>query len=196
MKRLLPAVLTMVLAFVTAVSWGGTTRIKIVQARPGGVPAEWGGDVTFFCSANYNSQRCLKDLHQLVSMLTEYPIAKLGGWQFVIASEEGWKKTIRELGGDPDSPAFSVLGERVTVFEETLFEANAAERRELLERFKLPLDRLLDYAVTHELAHALCGERNESRAERIGSDLRSGSTARCDVEAVESRNRGGGPPRQ
>lgn len=187
MKRFVVA-LTVVLIAVSSSGWAGTTRMKIVQARLVGLPSTLGG-ATFFCTADYDHAACLRDLHVLADALAGYPIARLGGWQFVAASSAHWKDTILDLGGDPRSPAFTVMDARVTVFEETLFGGTTLERAALLERYGVPLDRLLDYAVTHELAHALCGEHGESRAEKLGGELRVGTALRCDVEDAKSRNR-------
>ena len=170
-------------------AWGGGTRMKIVQARLTGLPSAVDSGVTFFCTPDYDHQACLRDLHVLAEALAGYDVTRLGGWQFVVARSNHWKETIRELGGDPGSPAFTVMDARVTVFEEALFHGTALERADLLERYRIPLDRLLDYAVTHELAHALCGEHNEGKAERMGSELRAVGTTRCDVETIESSNR-------
>jgi hypothetical protein len=40
-------------------------------------------------------------------------------------------------------------------------------------------DKLLDFAVAHELGHALCNEKNELAVERIAMLLRTGASASC-----------------
>jgi hypothetical protein len=38
---------------------------------------------------------------------------------------------------------------------------------------------ILDYAVTHEMGHAICGERQEKLAEKYGLDPRRGIAPTC-----------------
>ena len=83
------------------------------------------------------------------------------------------------MGGDPESPAFSELGARVTVFEEDLFETVDSRQAMVARRFGLPPGSILDYAVTHELGHAICGEFQEKLVEKYGLDLRRGIAPLC-----------------
>jgi hypothetical protein len=58
----------------------------------------------------------------LAKVLQRYPTERMGQLTFVLAGSARWKQTIKELGGDIESPAFSELDARVTVLEEELFE--------------------------------------------------------------------------
>jgi hypothetical protein len=50
---------------------------------------------------------------------------------------------------------------------------------ELMDKWHMPFDQFLDFAVTHELGHAMCRESDEIKAERIGRELRQGKMAVC-----------------
>jgi hypothetical protein len=52
----------------------------------------------------------------------------MGQWTFVLAGSARWKQTIKELGGDTETPAFSELDARVTVFEEELLKPLTLDR--------------------------------------------------------------------
>jgi len=60
-----------------------------------------------------------------------------------------------------------------------LFNTVPARSRELLEEWRMPLDQLRTFAVTHELGHALCQETDEARAEVYAEQLRSTGRAAC-----------------
>jgi hypothetical protein len=78
-----------------------------------------------------------------------------------------------------DSPAFTVLEKRQTFLEEALFLPVAGRSATLLAKFRLPLDRLLEFTVLHELGHALCGERDERRTQDYATQLRDGEFHGC-----------------
>jgi hypothetical protein len=80
---------------------------------------------------------------------------------------------------DPDSPAFTVLDRRETFFEEALVSPVTTRRVELVRQWSLGMDGLLNLAVTHELGHALCNEKNEKKADGYGERLRSGQAVVC-----------------
>jgi len=52
-------------------------------------------------------------------------------------------------------------------------------RAELIRQWSLGMDDLLKLAVTHELGHALCDEKNEKKADAYGEELRKGVTVSC-----------------
>jgi hypothetical protein len=115
----------------------------------------------------------------LAKVLERYPTERMGQWTFVLAGSARWRQTIKDLGGDPESPAFSELSARVTVLEEELFETVDSRQEMLARRFGLPPGSILDYAVTHEMGHAICGKRQENLAEKYGLDLRRGIAPTC-----------------
>jgi hypothetical protein len=86
---------------------------------------------------------------------------------------------VREGNANPDSPAFSVIAERTTIFEEALFVTMPLRDVELLQTFRVLGDPLLRLAVTHELGHAICHEFDERRADDYGRALREGQRPEC-----------------
>jgi len=77
------------------------------------------------------------------------------------------KSILTDLHLDPNSPAFSHLEMRQTFFEEVLLVPKPERQVELLGRWHIPFDQFLDFAVSHELGHALCTEENEQQADRV-----------------------------
>jgi len=128
----------------------------------------------------------LKSVALLAKVLERYPTEKMGQWAFVLAGSARWKQTIKELGGDTESPAFSELDARVTVLEDELFETIDSRQAMVARRFGLPRGSILDYAVTHEMGHAICGERQEHLADKYGLDLRRGITPMCATDRRRS----------
>jgi hypothetical protein len=160
--------------------------VSVTQAQTiRGIPIQIQGDerfpqsIQFYCSPKYPRQRCVSDAIALQLVLRRYPVSELGAWSFVLASSSEWKDLVRSLGGIPGSPAFSVWENRTTVLEEALFSASGSRRAELILRFGTVGEPLLLIAVTHELAHVLCGELNENRAAAKGRDLVTAQTPAC-----------------
>lgn len=79
----------------------------------------------------------------------------------------------------PGSPAFSVLAKRQTFLNEVLTDGTVQDRAEVLRTFRVPLDQMLDIAVSHELGHAFCMEVSEREADRFAEQLRKAGVAQC-----------------
>jgi len=135
--------------------------------------------IQFFCTQDYSRKTCTDHIIVLERELARYPVEQLGTWSFVLAPSDSWKDVVSRLGGDPDSPAFSVIERRTSIFEEALFSVLPARRAELLGIFKTPTDTMLRLAVSHELGHAICKDIDEHRADSYGRDLRAGRVAAC-----------------
>jgi hypothetical protein len=86
---------------------------------------------------------------------------------------------VKSLGGDPESPAFSELVARVTVLEDVLFEPADSRKANLAQGYGQSLSGLLDYAVSHEIGHAICHEHWEKLADAYGLAQRMGTTPIC-----------------
>jgi len=156
-----------------------TTSIKVTQVQPEGLHSALPSTVTFSCTTDYDPQQCQASATELAKILERYPTGRLGEWRFVLAGSQHWKQTVRALGGDPQSPAFTELEAHVTVLEDALFE-NADSRKAIVSnRFGLPTGSILDFAVTHEMGHAICHEHNEKLADEYGLDLRKGIIPNC-----------------
>ena len=135
--------------------------------------------IQFWCTQDYNQQQCVEDAKTLRQALAPYPLTRLGTWSFVLVPAGDWQALSRGLGRDPVSPAFSVAEQRVTVLDRSLFFVSYARNKELLERFGLAGAALLDLAVTHEMGHVICQERDEGRADAYGKELRDGKVPDC-----------------
>src|SRR6516162_4241053 len=135
--------------------------------------------IQFWCTRDYNHQPCVEDSKTLRQTLAPYPLARLGTWSFVLVPADDWQALSRGLGRDPVSPAFSLLEQRVTLLDRSLFFVSYARNKELMERFGLAGAALLDLAVTHEMGHVICQERDEGRADVYGKELRDGKVPDC-----------------
>ena len=121
----------------------------------------------------------MKDATALRQELSPYPTQLLGAWSFVLVPADDWKALVRGQGGDPVSPAFSMLDQRVTLLDGSLFVASANRNKELLQHFAKVGPALVDLAITHEMGHAICQETNERRADDYGKELREGKIPDC-----------------
>jgi hypothetical protein len=162
------------------------TSIRIQPIELPNRPASLSHAVSFSCTTDYDPSQCLKSVALLAKVLERYPTERMGRWTFVLAGSARWKQTIKELGGDTESPAFSELDARVTVFEEELFETVDSRQAMVARRFGLPPGSILDYAVTHEMGHAICRESQESLANKYGADLRRGISPICPTDRKRS----------
>src|SRR6476620_8858730 len=103
-----------------------------------------------------------------------YPLERLGMWSFALVPSYNWKDLVRSLGGSSASPAFTIFDQRTTVMECSLFSATATRSVELLDRFGVGGEALLELAVNHELGHCVCPNQNERKADDYGHQLREG----------------------
>jgi hypothetical protein len=127
---------SVLIAVLVAACAAQTQTLKIVSIHPDGtVPIHKG--IQFFCTQNYDRQSCLQDATALRQALAPYPLEQLGSWSFVLVPADDWKALVRSLGGDPVSPAFSVLERRTTVMDRSLFSASASRSKELLQVHRL-----------------------------------------------------------
>jgi hypothetical protein len=170
-----------VLLFAACAAQTQSLRIVAVQLTPTSATPK---TVQFFCTHNYEREACVNDAAALQRELLPYPLAQLGEWSFVLASADGWEDLVRSLGGDPVSPAFSVIEQRTTVLERSLFSANVSRNRELLLTFGVLGGALLNLAVTHELGHAICQDKDERRADDYGRELRDKRAVECPKSTV------------
>jgi len=164
-----------------------TQNLKMIAVRfptNGSTPST----IQFLCSQKYDRTECLKDAITLRLAMAPYPIHLLGAWSFVLVPGGDWKALVRGQGGDPVSPAFSMLDQRVTLLDASLFDGTAGRNKELLQRFNQMGSALVELAVTHEMGHGICQEKDEHRADDYGRELRSGKIPDC------SKSQGGSRP--
>jgi len=133
----------------------------------------------FVCNAGYSQQECHAQMSVLRPLLNKYGASRLGDWTWVLIKSQDWKAIQSEHRMDPDSPAFTVLDRHETFFEEALLTPVPERRVELIRQWSLGMDDLLKLAVTHELGHALCNERNERKADAYGELLRKDQAVQC-----------------
>ncbi len=133
----------------------------------------------FVCNTGYTPQQCHEQMSVLRPQLDEYGAARVGDWTWILVKSDDWKQLQRQHKMDPDSPAFTVLDLRETFFEEALVSPVVVRRGELMKQWSLGIDDLLSLAVTHELGHAFCNEKNERKADAYGEQLRKGETVIC-----------------
>ena len=138
---------------------------------PGAADAQQLPKQKFICNAGYSQQECHRQFAVLRPVLARFHADAVGEWSWVLVRSSDWKALAYRLGLNPDSPAFSALDTRVTFFEEVLVEPKPARCAELMRIWHMPINHLLDEAVTHELGHALSQGSNEARAERRAQSL-------------------------
>lgn len=135
--------------------------------------------MSFYCNTGYSPGACQAQVARLRQALGNFELAGLGDWEWILVRSDDWARILRRVGRDADSPAFTILEQRRTFLEEALFQPMAGRSRTLLEKWRVPLNQLLDVAVTHELAHAICRERDEARTHGYADQLSQSGRVRC-----------------
>lgn len=116
----------------------------------------------------------------LRQVLAKYPATDLGEWTWVLVRPEDWRRILLDRGFSPDSsPAFSILSHRETFLEGALVTKVSFRGVQLSKLWRMPIEDLLDLAIRHELGHALCNERDETRANRAAIALKNGGALSC-----------------
>jgi hypothetical protein len=165
------------LFLILAVQLAASQTVPLTNPAKGDIPQS--APQHFVCNTGYSAQQCHEQMSVLRPLLDQYGAARLGGWTWVLVKSDDWKELQRQHSMDPDSPAFTVLDRRETFFEEALVSPVTTRRVELVRQWSLGMDGLLNLAVTHELGHALCNEKNEKKADGYGERLRSGQAVVC-----------------
>ena len=141
----------------------------------------WGSQ-TFLCENGFPAAECKSQYEILKSHLQAYPTAQLGAWTWVLIQSNHWKDLGSNLGLDAASPAYTAIEDRLTLLDESmLLQRDANRSGELIRKFDLPLSKLIDLAITHEMGHALCGFKDEYKADAVGKRLRDGELPYCSV---------------
>ena len=179
---------SLLFAVLLAACLGQAQSLKMIAVHfpaGGSIP----NNIQFLCSQKYDWTACVKDASALRQAMAPYPLQLLGAWSFVLVAADDWKALVRGQGGDPVSPAFSMLDQRATLLESSLFSGMAGRNKELLQRFGLIGPDLVNLAITHELGHALCSERDERRADDYGNELREAKIPTCGKTSGSKTNR-------
>lgn len=162
----------------------------VTKAGPpfGGLPQH------FVCNTGYSLSKCQADMAVLRKTLAKYPDGELREWTWVLVRSADWKYIVMPRGIDPDSPAFTYLPKSETFIEEALVATVPQRMGELIWRWGMSTDDLLELAVAHELGHLLCNEASEAKANRAARSLLEGRPLSCEVRlpaktsAEEMRN--------
>jgi hypothetical protein len=169
---------SVVIAVLFAACAAQSQNLKLVTVRFG-ANGPSPNSIQFLCSEKYDKAECVKEATAVRQVLATYPTELLGAWSFVLVPADDWKALVRGQGGDPVSPAFSMLDQRVTLLDGSLFVASANRNKELLQHFAKLGPALVDLAIAHEMGHAICQETNERRADDYGKELREGKIPDC-----------------
>lgn len=139
------------------------------------------------CSSGYDRQECEEHLAKLKTVLVQYPIDRLKGWDWIVVSSEEWQPLLRRLHLNSRSIAFSSVEQHTVVFEEAIF-LRGERTEKLAHNLRVPIDQLISMAVSHELGHILCHDGNEEAADRVAEQLRKGKHYECggDMKSLTS----------
>lgn len=138
-----------------------------------------GSRLRYTCNIGYTPQECQVATTVLKKALARYPVEALGEWSWVLVRTEDWKQILSVRGFDTDRPAFSYLPERETFLDGSLVAGVSSRGVELRVIWHMPIEDLLDLAVRHELAHALCNEHDEAKTDRAATALKNGASLPC-----------------
>ena len=116
-------------------------------------------------------------------------MAQLGEWTWVLVASSDWKAFQRSHLLNPDGPAFTYYEGKETFLEEALLSGQPTRYGELLLVWGMGMRNLLDFAIAHELGHALCNEKDEEKANRAAQLLREGRVLNCEVSQFQAERR-------
>jgi hypothetical protein len=136
----------------------------------------------FVCNSGFTLQKCKIDMAVLRRALAKYPVTELGEWTWILVRSEDWKRIVVPRGLAADSPAFTYYEKHETFIEEALVTEVPLRRGELLIEWKMSMQELLDFAIAHELGHALCNEKDEAKANRVAQMLREQKPFACEFK--------------
>jgi len=139
------------------------------------------GKQHFACNVGYTPRECQVAAMVLKKALERYPVDALGEWTWVLVRTEDWKQLLSQGSFGSDSPAFSYLPKRETFLDGALVARASMRGVELNAKWHMPIEELLDLAIRHELAHALCNDRDETKADRAAIALKNGTPLSCRV---------------
>jgi hypothetical protein len=138
----------------------------------------------FVCHTGFTPDQCRIRMSVLKRALGKYHADDLGEWSWVLVRTVDWKRILDSRGFDSNSPAFTYLPGKETFFDDALTTTGSVRGIQLMEIWRMPIEELLDKAVRHELAHALCHEKDESKARMLEERLRSRTPTVCTTPAT------------
>jgi hypothetical protein len=135
----------------------------------------------FVCHSGFTLDQCHIRISILKRALDRYRADDLGEWSWVLVRTIDFERILSERGFNSDAPAFTYLPAKETFFDDALTSAESVRGIQLIEIWRMPIEELLDKAVRHELAHALCNEKDESKARIVEERLRSKAPSVCET---------------
>jgi hypothetical protein len=135
----------------------------------------------FACNTGYTPQECQAATAVLRKTQARYPVDALGEWTWVLVRTVDWKRILSDRKFDTNYPAFSYLPKRETFLDGALVVRSSIRGAELSAIWHMPIEDLLDLAIRHELAHALCNDPGETKADRAANALKNGTPLSCRV---------------
>jgi hypothetical protein len=164
-----------------------TQNLKMISVRfpaNGSTP----NTVQFLCSQKYERTVCMKDASALRQAMARYPTQLLEQWSFSLVPADDRKALVRSQERRPGQSGVLDAGSAVDVAGCEIVCWKSHRNKELLQRFNLMGATLVDLAITHEMGHGICQEKDEHRADDYGRELRSGKIPDC------SKSQGGSRP--
>jgi hypothetical protein len=135
----------------------------------------------FVCNVGYTPRECEVDMTVLRKTLKRYRLEALGEWTWILVRTEDWKQLLSERRFDPNHPAFSYLPKRETFLDGALIVRASVRGAELAVIWHMPIEDLFDLAIRHELAHALCNDPDETKANHGAIALKNGTPLSCRI---------------
>jgi hypothetical protein len=167
-------------------AWSGTIATQILCiaiASPTITKANTAEDPLatqhFFCNTGYKLDPCLEQIAKLRTVVAKFPTEALGKWTWVLVRSQDWKELTKTLGLSPDSPAFTCLETRTTFIEEALVAKVPGRSNELIGHWRIGMTELLNYAVEHEMGHAICHSLDEDKANHVAGILEQKHPLSC-----------------
>jgi hypothetical protein len=140
----------------------------------------------FVCNTGYTQQKCNEDMAVLRKALAKYSLTRLGEWTWILVRSEDWKPVVVPRRMRSETPAFSYLEKRETFIEEALVTQVPVRSAELLLEWRMSRPDLLDFAIAHELGHALCNETDEAKTNRTARMLQEHQPFACEFKLLPS----------
>jgi hypothetical protein len=135
----------------------------------------------FACNVGYTLNECQVASTVLRTALARYPVDALGEWTWVLVHTDDWKQVLSDRKLNTNTPALSYLPKRETFLDGALVVKASIRGVELSAIWHMTIEDLLDLAIRHELAHSLCNDRNETKADRAAIALKNGTPLSCRV---------------
>lgn len=136
----------------------------------------------FICNVGYELEECKVQLAMLQTVVEKYPTKALGEWTWVMVKSKDWEEIMVKFKLNPYSPAFTCLEKKVTFIEEAIVVSVPNRTYELVLKWHMGSKSLLDFAVAHEMGHAMCATAQEDKANRVAGLLQRSAPLSCQVD--------------